>query len=122
MVQEYILCVRAKGGIVNTAMVIAGARGLLQSLDRARLAEYGGLATMSRGWAKSLLKFSRRMGTTQATMSPDDLKQKKIEFLQKVVDIVTMEEIPSELILTGIRLGLTWCQDYKVTNFKGFKR
>ena len=77
---------------------------------------------MSRGWAKSLLKFSRRMGTTQATMSPDDLKQKKIEFLQKVVDIVTMEEIPSELILTGIRLGLTWCQDYKVTNFKGFKR
>ena len=50
------------------------------------------------------------MGTTQAKVSPDDLKQKKIEFLQKVVDIVTMEEIPSELILTGIRLGLTWCQ------------
>ena len=56
MVQEYVLCVRAKGGVVNTAVVIAGARGLLQSLDRARLAEYGGPATLSRGWAKPLLK------------------------------------------------------------------
>ena len=133
MVHEYILSVRNAGGAVNTSIVIAGARGLLIILDRSKLAEYGGPATLNRGWAKSLLhtmKFTRRMGTTQAKMSPDDLREKRIEFLQNIVDIVKMEEIECELIFnwdqTGLNLVLSsnWTMERRGTKhirIKGFK-
>ncbi len=56
IVQEYILNVRAAGGTINIAIVIAGAQGLVKSVNRTMLAEYGGPATLTRGWAKSLLQ------------------------------------------------------------------
>ena len=72
MVQDYILSVRAAGGMINTPIVIAGAQGIVKTIDRSMLVEYGGSATFTRGWAKSLLrrmKFSRRMSTTQSKIS-----------------------------------------------------
>ena len=41
-VQEYVLKVHERGCAVNSAVVIAGARGIVESLDRSRLVEYGG--------------------------------------------------------------------------------
>ena len=35
---------------MNTSITIAGARGLLKRMDRTRLAEYGGPATLTKGW------------------------------------------------------------------------
>ncbi len=45
-IQEYVLEVRRHNGSINTAVVCAGARGLLKSMDATRLAEYGGPATL----------------------------------------------------------------------------
>ena len=55
-VQEYILKLREHGCAVNTTVVIAAARGLSRMIDRTRLSECGGPATLSASWAKSLLK------------------------------------------------------------------
>ena len=62
MVQQYIHKLREKGCCINTAIVISGARSILKSQDKMRLAEFGGPATLTPAWAKSLLK---RMNFTQ---------------------------------------------------------
>ena len=56
MVQQYVLKLRETGSAINTAVVISGARGILQSQDRTRLAKFVGLATLTTAWAKSLLR------------------------------------------------------------------
>ena len=38
-VQKYVLKVRERGGAVNTTLVVAGAKGIVESLDRTRLVE-----------------------------------------------------------------------------------
>ncbi len=109
MVQEYIRRIRDSAGIINTAIVVSSARGILLSQDRTRLAEFGGPATLTIPWAKSLLKrmhFSKRRGTTKASLPPDVFQQKKTTFLQDIIDVVTMEEIPQELILNWDQTGL----------------
>ena len=55
-VQEYILKLRKCGCPINTHLIIAATRGIAQAMDRTRLAEYGGPATMTNSLAKSLLK------------------------------------------------------------------
>ncbi len=72
MVQKYVLKVREKGGVVNTAIVIASAKGNLKQMDRTLLAEYGGHVTVAVSWAKSLQKrmnLTKRRGTTKSGMS-----------------------------------------------------
>ncbi len=67
MVQRYVYKLRDKGCVINTAIVKAAARGLLMSQDKTRLQEFGGPATLTPAWAKSLLKrmnFTQRRGTT----------------------------------------------------------
>ena len=62
-IQECVLAIREGNGTVNTAIVIAGARGILKTMDPTKLGEFGGPATLTRGWARSLLKrmkFTRR--------------------------------------------------------------
>ena len=73
MVQQYIQRIREMGGVINTAIVISSAKGILMSQDRTRLVEFGGPATLTPAWAKSLLKrmkFSKRRGTTKASLPP----------------------------------------------------
>ncbi len=55
-IQKYISSIRDADGVVNTPIVIAGARGIIQNMDRTMLAEYGGPASPTRGWANSILK------------------------------------------------------------------
>ncbi len=81
MVQDYILSVRVGGGMINTPIVIAGSQGIVKTIDRSMLVEYGGSATFTKGWAKSLLrrmKFSRRMSTTQLKIAPDQLQEQQV--------------------------------------------
>ena len=80
MVQQYILKLRETGSVINTADVISGARGILQSQDRTRLAEFGGPATLTTTWAKSLLRwmnFTKRQGTTKSKLPVEVVQQIK---------------------------------------------
>ena len=123
---------REAKGVVNSNIVIAGARGLLKRMDRTQLDEYGGPATLSKGWARSVLKrmkFCRRMYTTKAQMAPEQIHLLKTEFLQSIVDIVQFEKIPIELLLNWDQTGLnlvpssSWtleCKGTKRVGLKGF--
>ncbi len=108
-IQQYVLEIRRHNGPVNTAVVMAGAKGLIKSMDATMLTEFGGPATLSRGWAMSLLKrmkFTKRIGTTQAKIAPDQFEKLKITFL---IDVVEMEEIPPRL------LSSNWTMERKGT-------
>ena len=122
MVQKYILKTRENGGTINTDIVISVAMGILKALDRTRLAEYGGPATLTKSWGKLLLKrmhFTKRRGTTKYRMPVEEFKNIWSAFLQEVIDIVEMENIPSELIFkwdqTGLNLvpAANWTMDRK---------
>ena len=82
-VQEYVLKVHERGCAVNSALVVAGATGIVQSLDRSRLAEYGGHVTLNISWARSLLKrmnFTQRRATTKCGIPPQIFQQVKSVF------------------------------------------
>ena len=54
-VQDYIKNLREVGGIVNTAIVIGAANGIVSARNCALLVENGGHVSITKGWAKSIL-------------------------------------------------------------------
>ena len=121
-VQNYILKLREHGCPINAHLTVAAARGIVQAMDRTKLAEYGGSATLTTSWAKSLLKrmnFTKRRASTKCGHSADELEKEKEAFLSQVLDAVGLNDIPQELIFnwdqTGINLVPTalWTLDKK---------
>ena len=55
-VQDYINAMRKVGGVVNTAIVIAAANGIVAARSPALLTQHGGHIDITKAWAKSLLK------------------------------------------------------------------
>ena len=55
MVQAYIRRVHEAGGSISSQVVIAAARGILKSMDKTKLREFGGHVELNRHWAHSLL-------------------------------------------------------------------
>ena len=77
LVQAYVRKLLAARGVVNTQIVMAGARGVLLFKDKNLLKEYGGSIDITKDWAKSLLKrmgFSKRKGTKGVKHLPDDFE------------------------------------------------
>ena len=109
MVQRFILEIREKGGTVDTSVVVSAAHGIAKSVHRTQLAEYGGPAVLNKSWARSLLRrmnFTKRKGTTKSKISIEEFHKLKKQFLQDIVDTVTMEDIPPELIINWDQTGL----------------
>ena len=90
---------------------MAATKGILQSIDRTQLAEFGGHIRLSREWAYKLLhrmNFVKRKATTaKSKYAPDDFARQKQAFLDEVVQVVEMEEIPAELILNWDQTGIS---------------
>ena len=53
--QDYIKNLREIGGVVNTAIVIGTANGIVSARNCALLLENGGHISITKGWAKSIL-------------------------------------------------------------------
>ena len=109
MVRCYIGRMRKKGGVINTSIVKAGARGILMSQEKSKLAEFGGPATLTTALAKSLLKrmnYTQRWGNTKSKVSIDEFNNTKTSFLQEIIDVVNIEEIPIEMIFNWDQTGL----------------
>ena len=121
----YLKKIRGEGGVVSASIVVATSKGILQSIDWTQLAEFGGHIRLSREWAYKLLRrmnFVKRKATTaKSKYAPDDFARVKQAFLDEVVQVVEMEEIPAELILnwdqTGINLApvSSWTMDQSGT-------
>ncbi len=120
MVQDYIRRLREKGCVINTAIVIAATKGILLSQDKTRLQEFGGPATLSPTWAKSLLTRMNFINkTTKAKVNIKEFEAAKTRFLQEIIEVVKVEEIPVELIFNWDQTGLnlvpvsSWTMDLK---------
>lgn len=111
-VQIYLRKVREGGGAVSDRIVIAAAKGIVLKYNPSMLAELGGPVDLNEYWAHSLLKrmkfVQRKATTSKGKHTVTNFTQLKEAFLDDVVEAVTMEDIPAELILnwdqTGIKL------------------
>ena len=85
-------------------MVIATVRGILTSMDKTKLKEFGGQVELNRHWAHSLLSrmnyVQRKETTVKTKYSETNFAEKKSEFLDK--STMEMDEIPRELILNWV--------------------
>ena len=77
---------------MNTAIVLASARGIVMTKDRSILAEYGGHVCLTTSWAKSLLirmgMVYRKASTSRSKLIPDDFESCQVRFLQQVSGMV----------------------------------
>ena len=76
-IQQYILKLREHGCRINTVIVLVVVRGIIKSMDRTRLSEYGGPTMLTVPWAKSLLKrmnFTKRRVSTKSTHPAGDFE------------------------------------------------
>ena len=96
-VRVYIRELRANGYPINTAIVIATGQGIIKDYDSNLLSENGGHLSLTKDWAKYLLKrmnFVKRRSSSTAKVSVDNFGQLKSQFIFDIQSIVEMEEIP----------------------------
>ena len=108
-VQEYIEVMRAAGGVVNTAIVMAAAVGIVSSRDVTKLSSYGGYMNITKTWAKSLLKqmeYVKRKCSNAGNISPTQFAEIQEVFLADIKAQVLMNDIPDELIINWDQTGV----------------
>ena len=100
-VQEYIRGLRSAGTPVNTAIVMASAKGLILASNRSLLVEYGGHVCLTTAWAKSLMKrmglVYRKASTTRSKLSSEEFQAAKDSFLKQVSGIMKVSLLPPSL-------------------------
>ena len=102
-VQEYVKSFWEKGGVVNSAIVMAGTVGIVKSFDSNLLKENGGHIECSKSWAKSFLRhlgYVKRRTSTKSKVTAADFDAYKEQFVFNIKTIVELEEIPPKLIIT----------------------
>ena len=95
-VLEYIRKLRLAGGIVNRAIVIAAATGVVQHNKPAILRAHGGPLELGKNWADSILLrmgLVKRKATKAARKIPPDFADIKLAFLQRVAEIVRENKV-----------------------------
>jgi len=95
--QEYIKELRNCGTAVNSSVVIAAAEGIVLNKDADILRENGGIK-LTEEWAKSLLNkmcYVKRRACSQAKVDMEHFEELKRAFLMNIINIVTMDGIPS---------------------------
>ena len=106
---HHVKAIRTEGGVVNSAIVIATARGILKDTNRGLLHENGGPISLSKTWAKSILKrmgWVKRKGTKAARKLPDDYEHVRSNFLDTVEKTVKEKSIPKSMIVNFDETGV----------------
>ena len=100
-VQECIKELRRNGACVGTSVVVA--TDLLVS--------NGGYIDLTDNWAKSLqtrMGFVKRKASSSAKITPEEFDKQKKDFLRDVRNIVSMDQVPSELIVNFDQTGISY--------------
>ena len=100
-VQEYIKELRSRGTAVSSSVVIAAAEGIIMNKDANILRENGGIK-LTEEWAKSLLKrmgYVKRRACSKAKIDVEHFEELKRIFLMYITNIVSMDEIPPQLVI-----------------------
>ena len=125
VVKQYVLQLRAAGGVINADVVVAAARGIVESKDRSKLVEYGGQISIEKSWAKSLLtrmNFVKRKGSTAAKLPPSEFENLKQSYLERIKEAVFSNNIVPQMVInmdqTAISLvpSSSWTMDERGKN------
>lgn len=104
-----LVFLRQNGAVVNTAITMACAEGVVKSYDRNLLECNGGHISLTKHWAKYLMErmgFVKRRASTKAKVSVSDFDQLKAQFVFDIKAIIEMEEIPGELVISWDQTGI----------------
>ena len=104
-VREYIRDLRAQGVVINTAVVLGAAEGIIMHKDANLLSSFN----LTEGWAKYLLRrmgFVKRKGTTKAKGSVEHFEEVKRKYLQDMELVIPMDEIPDDLVVNFDQTGV----------------
>lgn len=119
--KEYIIALRDNGGVVNTAVLIAAATGILQERNPQSLACNGGHIILQKSWAKYFLgkmQFVKRKAMTKAKVTVNHFEEVKQGYLMDIKAVVTMEDVPVDLVINWDQTGLNYVPGITVDNGK----
>ena len=108
-VREYLVSLRENGAIINTAITIACAKGVLKNYDSNLLECNGGHILLIKHWAKYLMErmgFVKRRASTKANVSIADFDHFKAQFAYDVKAIIMLKEIPCQLVINWDQTGI----------------
>ena len=118
LVQEFLINLRAAGGVVNTTVVMGAAEGIIFSYrDISKLSSHGGHIDITKSWAQSLLRrmgFVKRKCSTSGKITMARFDECKEIFLADVAAEVVINKIPESL-------GSNWlfhCSNWRLDNGK----
>jgi len=106
---NHVKAIRNEGGVVNSAIVIATARGILKDTNRGLLEENGGPISLNKTWAKSILKrmgWVKRKGTKAARKLPENFENVRSDFLDTIAKTVKDCSIPKSMMVNFDETGV----------------
>ena len=121
-VQEFIREVRASGGVINTAITLAAAKGIVLARDANMLSESGGYLSLTSNWAKRLMSrmgLVKRKATTTVKITPNMFEDLKKQFLDDIETVSKFEGIPKDLVINWDQTAVryvpvsNWTQEVK---------
>ncbi len=107
--QAYITKLREAGCVINSAIVMGAAEGLVKKYDSNLLLCNGGHIQINKGWAKGFLNrmgFVKRRSSTAAKVNPANFEYYKQQFVFDVQTVIEMEEIPRQLVINWDHTGI----------------
>ena len=108
-VKEYIRSLREAGAVINSAIVMGVAEGIVKNDDSNKLMCNGGHISITKPWAKSVLNrlgYVKRRSSSKAKVTVPEFEAYKSQFLYDVKAIMEMEEIPKELVINWDHTGI----------------
>ena len=110
-VRAYLTSLRDHGAVVNTAIAISCAEGIVKNKDSNLLASNGGHIVLSKYWGKNLLKrmgFVKRRASTKAKVTIENFEEVKAQFLLDIKAVVEFEEILFDLVINWDQTGINY--------------
>ena len=110
-VQQYVKASRKRGLPINTSVVVAAGLGVVTAHDANLLEENGGAIKLTDEWAKNVLKrmgYVKRRACSKAKVDPEHFDNLKEDFLREIKNVVTIDEIPDELVLNFDQTALNY--------------
>ena len=108
-VRAYLTALRLNGAVVNTAIAIGCAEGIVKNKDSRLLASNGGHIALLKHWGKHLLArmgFVKRRASTKAKIEIKNFEEVKAQFLLDIKVVCEMEEIPFDMVINWDQTGI----------------
>ena len=110
-VRAYLRAWRDNGAVVNTAIAVACAEGIIKNHDSNLLACNGGYVSLTKYWGKHLLSrmgYVKRRSSTKAKVIIQNFEEVKTQFLLDIKVVVELLEIPHSLIINWDQTGINY--------------